>query len=518
MSHLADQLAANDTQKRQIYLDYAATTPIDSRVIEAMVKSMESAWGNVSSPHETGKHAKAEIERALHSIANHFNIVRDEIIITSGATESINHALKGVMRAQKKREIITTTIEHKAVINTVQALMKEGYRGTFIAPNEERKITPEMIEAAISEETALISLIWVNNETGDKLPVEAIAEIARKHNVLIHIDATQAAPHFTFDASQFDLVSLSAHKCYGPKGVGLLYRRSFPRLPMVPIIDGSGGQLSLRAGTIPNEQVIGFAKALELVAAESAEENARFRRWQSYLLARLAPLGVTLNGVGDEESHQPGLLNLHFPGVNVDALLALTPDLALAKGSACNSDSSIPSYVLTEMHYPDSHALSSLRLSMGRFTTEEEIYAAGELLVASTEFLQKIARGERSIWFGDYDLYNPFIGTILEPDFVEPEPFVVTDSLTITQPHFIFTLDFNLKREAEGVKVIACSIRGTAAPYLLSAMNDLAIALRGYKITIEFKIEALLGGKIPPAFLRDILTIERTLKTLLNEG
>lgn len=516
MADLTDKLAANDTQKRQIYLDYAATTPVDSRVIETMVKSMESNWGNVSSPHETGIHAKREVEAALLSIAEHFQVERDELIITSGATESINHALKGVMRAQKKREIITTTIEHKAVINTVQALIKEGYRAQFIAPNEKRTITAEMIEAAITPETALISLIWVNNETGDKLPVEAIAKVARKHKIPIHIDATQMAPHTVFDASQFDLVSLSAHKCYGPKGVGLLYRRNFPRLPMLPLMDGSGGQLSLRAGTLPNEQILGFAKALQLVKEEGEAENQRFKEWEYYLLARLQKLGVTLNSAQSADiSRQPGVMNLHFPGVNSDALLAFVPDLALAKGSACNSDSTIPSYVLTEMGYSDLHALSSLRLSMGRFTTEEEIFAAGEMLAAAVEFLQKIYRGEPALWFGDYDLYNPFVSTILEPDFVEREPFVVTDTLTLNQPHFEFTVDFHLQRKEGGAMVKACSVRGVAPPYLLSAMNDLAIALRGGEITSALKLESLLGGAIPPAFLRDILYIERELKTLL---
>ena len=508
-----------------IYLDYAATTPVDPKVIEAMVNSMECDWANVSSPHELGIVTKQKVDADLDAIAAHFNITRDELIITSGSTESINHALKGVLHAQKKREIITSTIEHKATINTVQALMKEGYRGKFIAPNSEGLITAEMIEAAISDETAMISLIWVNNETGDKLPVEAIAKIARMRKIPFHVDATQAAPHFQFDASQFDLVSVSAHKCYGPKSIGLLYRREFPKLPMIPLIDGSGGQLGLRAGTMANEGIAGFAKALEIIKENWVEERHRLAKLESYLVQRLLPYGVEVNSGNLQGHREPGVLNLYIPNVNADTLMALTPKLALAKGSACNSDSSLPSYVLTEMGYDLKRALSSVRMSIGRYTTEEEIFAAGEMLSAAIEFIQNIAGGKPANWYGEYDLYNAYIASMLEPDYLDKgialnagiEPLL----LVIEKAHFSLTLYGKVEKVAldDGDAIRFTSLSGTAygAPYYLSLFNDLIIALRDETISSQLSLEKLLGMKVPANYLRDTLFIEKSLRNFLMQ-
>ena len=509
-----------------IYLDYAATTPIDPVVIESMVSAMECNWANVGSPHELGEVAKQSVEGALSEIAAHFNLQRDEIIITSGATESINHALKGVLMAQKRREIITTTIEHKATINTVQALMKQGYRATFVAPNEARTITAEMIEAAITEETALISLIWVNNETGDKLPVEEIAQVARRYKIPIHVDATQAAPHFQFDASQFDLVSLSAHKCYGPKGVGLLYRRSFPKLPMIPLIEGSGGQLALRAGTMVNESVIGFAKALDLIAHRWVEERHRLVRLESLLLKQLLPYGVEVNSAAPLAEREPGVLNLYIPHVHADALMALTPKVAVAKGSACNSDSSLPSYVLTEMGYPHRRALSSIRISVGRFTTEEEILTAGNYLAEAISFLQSLALGKPAAWYGEYNLYDSDISSILMPNFVmekgescdeEVEPLLLVD-----EPHYQFGLYGSMKAikidDGEMLQLQGLTAKVYGAPFYLSLFNDLIKILRQESLTPNLSLERLLERRVPAQYLRDLLHIEKVLKSLINES
>lgn len=508
-----------------IYLDYAATTPVDPKVIEAMVNSMERDWANVSSPHELGIVTKQKVDADLDAIAAHFNITRDELIITSGSTESINHALKGGLHAQKKREIITSTIEHKATINTVQALMKEGYRGKFIAPNSEGLITAEMIEAAISDETAMISLIWVNNETGDKLPVEEIAKIARMRKIPFHVDATQAAPHFQFDASQFDLVSVSAHKCYGPKSIGLLYRRDFPKLPMIPLVDGSGGQLGLRAGTMANEGIAGFAKALEIIKENWVEERHRLAKLESYLVQRLLPYGVEVNSGNLQGHREPGVLNLYIPNVNADTLMALTPKLALAKGSACNSDSSLPSYVLTEMGYDLKRALSSVRMSVGRYTTEEEIFAAGEMLSAAIEFIQNIAGGKPANWYGEYDLYNSYIASMLEPDYLDKgialnagiEPLL----LVIEKAHFSLTLYGKVEKVAldDGDAIRFTSLSGTAygAPYYLSLFNDLIIALRDETVSSQLSLEKLLGMKVPANYLRDTLFIEKSLRNFLMQ-
>ncbi|UNM97400.1 cysteine desulfurase [Ignatzschineria rhizosphaerae] len=508
-----------------IYLDYAATTPVDPRVIEAMVNSMETDWANVSSPHELGIVTKQKVEADLDAIAAHFNVNRDELIITSGSTESINHALKGVLHAQKKKEIITSTIEHKATINTVQALMKEGYRGKFIAPNSEGIITAEMIEAVITDETAMISLIWVNNETGDKLPVEEIAKIARARKIPFHVDATQAAPHFQFDASQFDLVSVSAHKCYGPKAIGLLYRRSFPKLPMMPLIDGSGGQLGLRAGTIPNEGIAGFAKALEIIKDNWVEERHRLAKLESYLVQRLLSFGVEVNSGNLKGHREPGVLNLYIPNVNADTLMALTPKLAIAKGSACNSDSSLPSYVLTEMNYDLKRALSSVRISVGRYTTEEEIFAAGEMLSVAIEFIQNIADGKPANWYGEYDLYNSYIASILEPDYLEDgitiNAGIDAPLLVIEKEHFSLTLYGKVEKvaldDSDAIRFTALSGKAYGEPYYLSLFNDLIIALRDETISSQLALEQLLGMKMPANYLRDTLFIEKSLRNFIAQ-
>lgn len=521
-----NQLPSQPQFSNMVYLDYAATTPVDPLVIEAMVSSMESDWANISSPHELGAVTAQKINGALDSIAAHFNASRDEIMITSGSTESINHALKGVVHAQKKREIITSTIEHKATINTVQALMKEGYKGKFIAPNNEGLITAEMIEAAITEDTAMISLIWVNNETGDKLPAEAIAKIARNHKIPLHIDATQAAPHFQFDATQFDLVSLAAHKCYGPKGIGLLYRRNFPKLPMLPLIDGSGGQLSLRAGTMPNEGVIGFAKALDLIKDSWEGERFRLAKLESYLVQRLQQYGVLVNSGNLKGHREPGVLNLYIPNVHADALMALTPKLAIAKGSACNSDSSLPSYVLTEMGYDTQRALSSIRVSVGRYTTEEDIFAAGEILGTAIDFLQNIASGRATAWYGEYDLYNSAIASMLEPDYIDSNNHSKELSaqpllLTIEKAHFAFNfygeIEIVLLDDGKAVRFKSLSVTGFGAPYYLSLLNDLAITLRSEAVTSSLSLEKLLGIKIPANHILDSLYIERALRGFLEE-
>lgn len=512
-----------------IYLDYAATTPVDPIVIEAIVNAMTCDWANVGSPHELGVVAKQSVDQALSTIAAHFNLKSDEIIITSGATESINHALKGVLAAQKKREIITTTIEHKATINTVQALIKQGYRATFIAPDEAGRITASMVEAAITDETAIISLIWVNNETGDKLPVEEIAQIARRYKIPIHIDATQAAPHFQFDASQFDLVSLSAHKCYGPKGLGLLYRRAFPKLPMKPLIDGSGGQLALRAGTMVNESIMGFAKALELIADNWEEERHRLVRLESLLLKQLLPYGVEVNSAAPSVEREPGVLNLYIPHVHADALMALIPKVAIAKGSACNSDSSLPSYVLTEMGYTPRRALSSIRISVGRFTTEEEILIAGNYLIEAIDFLQRLASGRPAVWYGEYNLYDSDIATILTSHLVaeregqEDRDRVLEKPLfLVEEPHYRFSF-YGVIEEVKGhdgkmlqLRDLTAEVYG--APFYLALFNDLVIALRQELLTPYLSLEQLLERRVPAQYLRDFLHLEKALRDFINKS
>ncbi len=468
----AKSLSFGEPLKEAIYLDYAATTPVAPSVISAMSRAMEQLWGNVSSPHLFGALAEQAVESSLDEIAHFLGCERDELIVTSGATESINQALKGVMRRSKKRHLITSTVEHKATLQVAQQLIKEGVKVTFLTPNSEGVISPKMVEEAITDESALISLIWVNNETGTIFDLPEIAKMARRRNVLLHVDATQATPHFPLDLKQFDLASLSGHKCYGPKGIGLLYRRNFPRLPLQPLIDGSGGQLGIRSGTMMNEQIIGLAEAFRSLKEGRAEAELRYRTWGDYLLAELAPLGVSRNGASPQIA---SLINLHIPDVHHDLLMASLPDLALSKGSACNSDDQLPSYVLTESGYSHQHATQSIRISLGEMLTFDTFKSAVERLKGAIEHWQSVAR-------------HPL-----------PMP-----ALELHEPHFSLKITFTPQFDF--------AYRG--GPYLLALLK----ALKGESDRVilaqergEFSFESILGIKIAPNQLQNLLKVERAI-------
>lgn len=524
---------------RFVYLDYAATTPPDPRVIDVMVKTLHSKWGNFTSHHRAGFEAKEALDQALDSIAAFLQVKRNELIITSGATESINQAIKGVCHSQTKKHIITSTVEHKATLQTVQALMKEGYKSTFISPNRQGLITPEMVEAVITDDTAIISLIWVNNETGDVMPVESIAKIARARKIPFHVDGTQTAPHQRIDASQFDLLSMSGHKCYGPKGVGILYRRYFPRLPLTPLIDGSGGQLGIRSGTMPNEQITGLAEALELCAHSYEEEQARHTVLADKILTELAPFGVERNCgridvASENQAHRiiPSILNLWIPDVHADALIHYLPELGFAKGSACNSDDTLPSYVLTEMGYSTERSLQSIRLSLGRFTNLDEIEFALLRFKAVIGLLQSLATGrdadlsiEQSEEGEDelQEMASIFINlNLIRAMSEKPEDPPLIREVHLNEEHLKVTFKII---EMDGKLRVLALVSGV--PYMIDAVLTVREALERLLAELvelnggftqgdfsDFSIEAQFDEGVPSRYLRDFLKVEGIIRTL----
>ncbi|HRZ23923.1 MAG TPA: aminotransferase class V-fold PLP-dependent enzyme [Candidatus Contendobacter sp.] len=363
-----------------IYLDYAATTPVDPRVVAILNQHLgrHGIFGNPSSnTHTLGATAAKAVETARAHVAALLNADPREIIWTSGATEANNLALFGVLRAdaRKGRHLITSQTEHKAVLDVCRRLEREGYAVTYLAPASDGLIAPEQVEAALRPDTVLASLMHVNNETGVVQDLAAISAITRSRGVLLHVDAAQGAGKLPLDlqALPVDLVSLSAHKLYGPKGVGALYVRQRPnRVRLEPLLYGGGQERGLRAGTLPTHQIAAMGEAFRLAGENMAVEQARIRDLRDRLWQGLAALGrVELNG--HSEQNVAGILNVSFAGIAAEALLAARPEIAVATGSACTSAGHEPSHVLRAMGRDEFQARGAVRFSLGRFTTVEEI-------------------------------------------------------------------------------------------------------------------------------------------------
>ena len=363
-----------------IYLDYAATTPVDPRVVAILNQHLgrHGIFGNPSSnTHTLGATAAKAVETARAHVAALLNADPREIIWTSGATEANNLALLGVLRAdaRKGRHLITSQTEHKAVLDVCRRLEREGYAVTYLAPASDGLIAPEQVEAALRPDTVLASLMHVNNETGVVQDLAAISAITRSRGVLLHVDAAQGAGKLPLDlqALPVDLVSLSAHKLYGPKGVGALYVRQRPnRVRLEPLLYGGGQERGLRAGTLPTHQIAAMGEAFRLAGENMAVEQARIRDLRDRLWQGLAALGrVELNG--HSEQNVAGILNVSFAGIAAEALLAARPEIAVATGSACTSAGHEPSHVLRAMGRDELQARGAVRFSLGRFTTVEEI-------------------------------------------------------------------------------------------------------------------------------------------------
>ncbi|MEJ2515702.1 MAG: IscS subfamily cysteine desulfurase [Gammaproteobacteria bacterium] len=362
-----------------VYLDYAATTPVDERVAERMAECLCRAgcYANpASSSHEPGRRARGLVEAARQDVAALIGAGPTEIVWTSGATESDNLALKGAARfhADRGRHIVTSRTEHKAVLDTCRQLEREGFRVTYVLPGSGGVVGAEQIEPALTDDTVLVSVMHVNNETGVANDVEAIGQLCRDRALLFHVDAAQGAGKLpvSVDAFGADLVSLSGHKVYGPKGIGALYVRGSPRTRVEPLIHGGGHEWGMRSGTLATHQIVGMGEAFRLAGAHLAEEQARLRRLRERLWSGISGLGgVHLNGCPVRRA--PGILNVSFEGVEGESLLYALRDLAVSSGSACTSASREASYVLRALGRDDQLAQSSIRFSLGRYTTEADV-------------------------------------------------------------------------------------------------------------------------------------------------
>ncbi len=374
------------TADEAIYLDYAATTPVDPVVAEAVGRCLTAAdgIGNASSAtHDFGRRAAQRIEQGRAQVAALLGADPGEVVFTSGATESNNLAILGAARANahRGRHIVSSRIEHKAVLDPVKRLEKEGFTVTLLAPDRHGRIDPSSVAAALRPDTVLVSIMLVNNEIGVIQDVAAIGALCRARGVLLHSDAAQAAGRIPIDvrALPLDFMSITAHKLYGPKGVGALYVRSEARARLQPIAFGGGQERGLRPGTLPTHQIVGFGAACELARRGLTAEEARLSSLRERLWRGLAVVGGTyLNGEG--APRVPGILNVSFEGVEGESLVAGLRELAVSTGSACNSASAEPSYVLRALGRDTQLAQSSLRLSFGRFTSPEHIDLAVEVI------------------------------------------------------------------------------------------------------------------------------------------
>ena len=373
--------------KLPIYMDYHATTPVDPRVLEAMLPYFTDRFGNAASRnHSFGWQAEEAVEAARKQVAELIGGTAKEIVFTSGATESDNLAIKGAARMyrDKGNHIITVVTEHKAVLDTCKHLEKEGFEVTYLPVRKDGLVDLDRLRAAITDRTILISVMAANNEVGVLQPVAEIGRIARERGVLFHTDAVQAAGKVPFDvnAMNVDMASLSAHKMYGPKGVGALYvRRRNPRVLLAPIIDGGGHERGMRSGTLNVPGIVGMGEAAAIARREMPAEAARVAGLRDRLLEGLRQGLDEIFVNGSMEHRLPGNLNVSFAYVEGESLLMGINDVAVSSGSACTSATLEPSYVLKALGTGDELAHSSIRFGLGRFNTEEEVdYVAGKLV------------------------------------------------------------------------------------------------------------------------------------------
>lgn len=365
--------------KTPIYFDYSATTPVDPRVAEKLCDclTLDGNFGNPASrSHSFGWNAEKAIEEARANVAALVNADPKEIIFTSGATESDNLAIKGAAHfyAKKGKHIITCKTEHKAVLDTCRILERDGYEVTYLDPEPNGLIDLEKFKAALRDDTILVSIMHVNNEIGVIQDIKAIGDITRERNIIFHVDAAQSAGKVPIDlqALKVDLMSFSAHKIYGPKGIGALYVCRKPRVRLEAQMHGGGHERGFRSGTLPTHQIVGMGEAFRLAKEEMAADNERIRMLRDRLLNGLKPIEeIYING--DMEQRIPHNLNISFNFIEGESLIMALKDLAVSSGSACTSASLEPSYVLRALGRSDELAHSSIRFSLGRFTTEEEI-------------------------------------------------------------------------------------------------------------------------------------------------
>lgn len=381
-----------------IYLDYAATTPIDPRVAQRMMECLQpgGAHGNPASlSHEYGRRARALVERARAQVAAAIGAKPEAIVWTSGATESDNLAVFGAAQfhADRGRHIVSAKTEHKAVLDPLKQLERSGFTVTYLKPQPNGIVAPEQIAEALRPETQLVSLMHVNNEIGVVQDVGAIGALCRERGVVFHVDAAQSIGKVAIDVEsmRIDLLSLTAHKAYGPKGIGALYVRKNPPLGLRPLLFGGGQEGGLRSGTLATHQIVGMGEAFAIAAAERQSDALRLQALRDKLWAGIAALGeVELNG--DRDLRVSNILNVSFHGVEGESLQFALREIAVSAGAACSTGSGESSYVLRALGRDDQLAGSSLRFSLGRFTTEEEVDAAVEAVCREVRRLRAIAR------------------------------------------------------------------------------------------------------------------------------
>lgn len=369
-----------------IYFDYMATTPVDPRVAEQMIKYLgpEGVFGNpASTTHAYGQAAALAVERARLQIADSINASIQELVFTSGATESDNLAILGAAHFYKNKgkHLITMSTEHKAVLDCFHQLEKEDYEVTYLAPGSDGLLNLAMLEKALRPDTILVSIMHVNNEIGVIQDIAAIGELLRNKGIIFHVDAAQSAGKLPIDLKQLsvDLMSFSAHKNYGPKGIGALYVRHRPRIRLKPQIFGGGHENGLRSGTLATHQIVGMGEAFAIAVQEQVQEQERILSLRQQLWQGIKHLpGISLNG--HEQQRIAGNLNFSFAGLDGDSLLLALKDLAISTSSACTSASIQPSYVLREIGLSEHLAQSTLRLSIGRFTKKEQIERAIDII------------------------------------------------------------------------------------------------------------------------------------------
>ena len=391
-SHLNEDFSNQTT-----YFDYASTTPVDDRVVEKMKDclSFEGAFGNSGSrSHVYGWKAEEIVEEARLNVANLLNCDPREIIWTSGATESDNLAIKGAayFYKSKGRHIITSKIEHKAVLDVCRQLEKENFEVTYLDPDENGVISPQSVKDAIREDTVLVSLMQINNEIGVFNDIEQIGQITRENGTIFHVDAAQSAGKIPIDLSKLnvDLMSFSAHKIYGPKGIGALYIRRKPRVRLQPLFHGGGQERGIRAGTLPTHQIVGMGEAFRIAEEQMEIDHKRLTNFRSILWNGLKDMEeVYING--SIENGFPGIFNMSFNFVEGESLIMALKNIAVSSGSACTSASLEPSYVLRALGRPDELAHSSIRFSFGRFTKKEEVERTVDLVKNSVSQLREIS-------------------------------------------------------------------------------------------------------------------------------
>jgi cysteine desulfurase len=385
--------------KLPIYMDNAATTPVDPRVVEAMLPYFTEKFGNAASrSHSFGWVGEEAVEYAREQIAKLIGAGSDkEIVFTSGATESDNLAIKGVANfyRSKGNHIITCKTEHKAVLDPCKRLEKDGFSITYLQPDGQGRVTPDDVRKAITDKTILVSLMLANNEIGTVHPIAEIGKVTREKGVLLHCDAVQGVGKVEFDVDKMnvDLASISAHKMYGPKGVGALYvRRSKPRVRIVAELDGGGHERGMRSGTLNVPSIVGFGKAAELAIKEWRADAARVLALRNRLREKICSSleMVHLNGA-DDPWRSPNNLNLSFSFVEGEAMMMAIKDVAVSSGSACTSASLEPSYVLRALGVEEELAHSSIRFGLGKFNTEEEVDYVADLVIRNVERLREMS-------------------------------------------------------------------------------------------------------------------------------